>query len=59
MKKEQWKDDKRSKWNRHWDGRHSKSCQIYSLAELGMICQYTREPNKAQTDLIRYNAIRN
>ena len=37
-----YKYDKRSKWNRHWAGKHQYfDCFVYSLAELGYICKET------------------
>ena len=44
--------DRRTKIERHWEGKHSRECRIYSLAWCGNVCRYTGEPFRAETDLM-------
>lgn len=54
LKYSDWfKYDKRSDWNRHWDGKHSRNCHIYSLAASGMVCKISGQLNWYWTDLLR------
>ena len=51
-----WKNaDHRSKWYRHWEVKHSKTCAEYSPLWFGDICKITLEFFGTNTDLERIN----
>lgn len=54
MKKQNgwWKYDKRSRYNRHWNGKHTEDCEIYIPESFAFGCKYTRKMNFMKTDLM-------
>jgi len=50
--------DKRSAWNRHWAGKHTENCHVYSMAALGNVCKESGQLFWGETDLIRAEFIK-
>lgn len=50
--KEEW--DKRRRYERHFEGKHTQRCNTYSLSYCGMVCKYTGQSNFMQSDLMRF-----
>jgi len=49
---EELKHDKRSQWNRHWDGKHTQECRRYSPNWMCNVCKYINEPFLGESDKI-------
>lgn len=44
--------------DKHWEGHHTKECNVYSVAYLGMVCRYTGQGNFMQSDYLRERFVR-